>query len=54
MNGKSVSGSMRPPLVRAGPLGWVWENLFSSPLNATLTLLSAYLLYLAVFKQATR
>lgn len=48
MRGKPLSGGSRPPLVRAGPLGWVWENLFSSPLNAALTLLSAYLLYLAV------
>jgi general L-amino acid transport system permease protein len=38
----------RPPRVQAGHLGWVWKNLFSTPLNAALTLFSVYLLYLAI------
>ncbi|MGB0551357.1 MAG: amino acid ABC transporter permease [Alphaproteobacteria bacterium] len=34
-----------PPLSTAGVIGWLRENLFSSPLNAFLTILSLYLLY---------
>lgn len=43
------SSGSRPPLrQRVGPLAWVWENLFSTPLNAALTLLAIYLLYLSI------
>ena len=34
-----------PPVASSGVLGWVRENLFSSPLNTGLTLISLYLLY---------
>ena len=34
-----------PPLSTAGVIGWLRQNLFSSPLNAVLTILSFYLLY---------
>jgi general L-amino acid transport system permease protein len=37
-----------PPMSVAGPIAWVKENLFSSPLNIAVTLLSVFLLYLAV------
>ena len=35
-----------PPIATSGPIAWVKENLFGSPLNIALTLLSVYLLYL--------
>jgi general L-amino acid transport system permease protein len=37
-----------PPLAGTGALRWARENLFSSPTNIALTLLSLYLLYLIV------
>jgi general L-amino acid transport system permease protein len=37
-----------PPMATSGPVLWVRENLFSSPLNVILTLVSIYLLYLIV------
>ncbi len=37
-----------PPVATTGVAGWVRENLFSSPLNAALTLLTLLILYLAV------
>ena len=37
-----------PPMSVSGPIAWMRENLFSSPLNIALTVLSAYLLYLIV------
>jgi general L-amino acid transport system permease protein len=37
-----------PPVTSTGVLGWLRNNLFSSPLNAALTLLALYLLYLLV------
>jgi general L-amino acid transport system permease protein len=37
-----------PPMSVAGPIAWVKGNLFSSPLNIALTLVSVFLLYLAV------
>lgn len=40
--------SLKPPRTVVGPLGWMRENLFSSPLNAGLTFFALYLLYLAV------
>ena len=37
-----------PPPSTTGIIGWLRENLFSSPLNAALTLASFYLLYLII------
>ena len=37
-----------PPVSTSGVAGWMRENLFSSPLNTALTLLTLYLLYLIV------
>lgn len=37
-----------PPIATVGVLGWLRRNLFSSPLNAALTLLALYLLYLII------
>ena len=37
-----------PPVAASGALGWLRENLFSSPLNAGLTLIALYVLYLVV------
>ena len=41
----TVSG---PPPLQRGALGWLRQNLFSSPLNAILTALSAWLLLMTV------
>src|SRR5690606_10641437 len=41
----TVSG---PPPLQQGTLGWLRQNLFSSPLNAILTVLSAWLLLMTV------
>ena len=37
-----------PPPLQRGTLGWLRQNLFSSPLNAILTVLSAWLLLMTV------
>ncbi len=37
-----------PPPGTTGVVGWLRQNLFSSPLNIALTLLGAYLLYLII------
>ena len=37
-----------PPVSTSGVIGWARENLFSSPLNAVLTIASFYFLYLVV------
>jgi general L-amino acid transport system permease protein len=37
-----------PPPATVGALGWLRRNLFSSPLNTALTLVSLYILWLAV------
>ncbi len=37
-----------PPIGVAGPIAWVKENLFSSPLNIALTILSVLLLYATI------
>lgn len=37
-----------PPSSSRGPVKWMRDNLFSSPSNTVLTLLGAYLLYLAI------
>src|SRR5579862_5944705 len=38
------AASLPPPALRAGTLGWLRANLFSSPLNIALTLLSVLLI----------
>jgi general L-amino acid transport system permease protein len=40
--------ALPPPNLARGPIAWVRENLFSSPLNGLLTLVVAYLLYIIV------
>lgn len=40
--------ALPPPNLARGPIAWVRENLFSSPLNALLTLVVFYLLYVSV------
>ncbi len=42
------SDTLRPPITSLGPLGWLRKNLFSTWYNALLTLLSLWLLYVAV------
>ena len=37
-----------PPVTEVGAIKWVRENLFSSPLNAILTLISLYVVYWVV------
>src|SRR5699024_6680334 len=37
-----------PPVTSTGPVGWLRENLFSSPLNAILTVLSLALVFYVV------
>ncbi len=37
-----------PPGVAIGPIKWIRDNLFSSPTNVVLTLLSIYILYLII------
>jgi len=48
MSGRHTSGPTAPPRAAVGPLGWARENLFPSPLNGVVTLLTLYLLYLAL------
>ena len=40
--------AMPPPVLVRGPLAWLRENLFASPLQAILTLAALYLVYVAV------
>jgi len=40
--------NLPPPPGTVGPIHWVKENLFSSPLNAFLTLAALYLLYVCI------
>jgi len=40
--------SLPPPPNTVGAIGWIRKNLFSSPLNAFLTLLSLYLIWMLV------
>lgn len=40
--------SLPPPASTTGVLPWLRRNLFSSPLNSVLTLISLYLLWLTV------
>jgi general L-amino acid transport system permease protein len=39
---------MAPPLLVRGPIAWVRENLFGSPLHVVLTLVALYLVYVTV------
>ena len=39
---------MPPPRRTTGVVGWVYKNLFSTPLNVALTLVGVYILYLIV------
>jgi general L-amino acid transport system permease protein len=39
---------LAPPAATVGVVGWLRQNLFPSPLNAALTLLVLYVLYLAI------
>jgi general L-amino acid transport system permease protein len=39
---------MPPPGLARGPLGWIRQNLVATPLQAVLTLLALYLVYVAV------
>jgi len=39
---------LAPPATNTGVVGWMKENLFSSPANAVLTLIAAYLIYALV------
>ena len=56
MNGRAASSrhapgshpDLPPPVRTAGLVGWMRQNLFSSPLNVVLTLVSAWLLYLVI------
>ena len=40
--------SQPPPITTVGPLGWMRANLFSSPINVVLTLLSVWLFFKAI------
>jgi general L-amino acid transport system permease protein len=40
--------ALPPPKLVRGPIAWIRENLFSSPLNALLTLVVVYFLYLVI------
>ncbi|HEX6958378.1 MAG TPA: amino acid ABC transporter permease [Ferrovibrio sp.] len=44
----SVSESLPPPSSTTGPIAWVRERLFSSPLNAVLTILAVWLLVMII------
>lgn len=46
--GQELRGRRRPPPAGAGPLAWIRDNLFSSPVNAMLTLLGLWLTWLVV------
>ncbi len=48
MSHTPTSTVSEPPPLQTGILGWLRQNLFSSPLNAILTVLSAWLLLLTV------
>ncbi len=50
-NAKFAPGThpdMPPPIASTGAIKWVRENLFSTPTNTVLTLLSIYLVYLII------
>jgi len=41
----SPSPSLPPPASSVGAVGWMRQNLFSSPLNSIFTLAGFYLIY---------
>jgi general L-amino acid transport system permease protein len=45
---KEMLAEAAPPVSEIGPVRWVRENLFSSPLNAILTIISLYVIYWVV------
>ncbi len=47
-SGAGRSPDLPPPATTTGAIGWLRENLFSSPLNTALTLAALYLIYLVV------
>ncbi|WP_333712099.1 amino acid ABC transporter permease [Yoonia sp.] len=42
---KEMIGEQPPPITEVGVIKWLRENLFSSPLNALLTVISVYVVY---------
>ena len=48
METSNTTMQQRPPMIRIRPWAWAREQLFSSPLNALLTVLSVWLLLMAV------
>ncbi len=40
--------NLPPPRLTSGPIAWLRDNLFSSPVNTVLTLVALYLLYLII------
>lgn len=44
----TASESLPPPSISTGPIAWVRERLFSSPLNTVLTVLSVWLILMAL------
>lgn len=47
-NQTGYSPALPPPVRSIGPLAWLRQNLFSTPLNAALTLATIYFLYLGI------
>lgn len=47
--GHRATPARRPPPAGAGPLAWVRANLFSSPLNAALTLVGVWITWTAAY-----
>jgi len=45
----TATESLPPPTATTGPIAWVKERLFATPLNAILTILSVWLILMAVF-----
>ncbi len=39
---------IKPPISNVGVIGWIRENLFSSPLNTVLTIIIASILWFSV------
>ncbi len=48
MPGSSQAEVLRPPTRTVGVIGWLHRNLFSSPANSVLTLLTLYLLWVSM------
>lgn len=45
MENQNIEEVVKPPVTEVGVIGWMKKNLFNSPFNSILTLLSAYLVY---------